>query len=240
MRIMLATVLPFFFSACSDRTAHFAPVTELSFIDPIPNGGVHRVNQGESLYEVAWRYGLDFRQVALRNNIAVPYAIYPGQTLYVTSNQVQKQRADNRQVQLNGPQPIVAISSRVSDREPNFVTKKWVWPTKGVIIHPYSASFKGINIAGMLNQPIYAAAAGKVVYCGDGLKRYGQLIIIKHNNLYLSAYAHNNAAFVKEGDWVIQGQKIAVMGNSGTDRAMLHFEIRRAGRPVNPTTLLRS
>jgi lipoprotein NlpD len=114
----------------------------------------------------------------------------------------------------------------------------WLWPAKGKVIDTYSTANKGINITGNRGAPIYAAAAGKVVYAGDGLRGYGNLIIIKHNSSYLSAYAHNQAIAVQEGDWVKQGQNIATMGSTNAGKVMLHFEIRRAGKPVNPMTLL--
>lgn len=110
----------------------------------------------------------------------------------------------------------------------------WQWPTKGKIIARYSNLNKGINIKGKAGQPIIAAAAGKVVYCGNGLRGYGNLIILKHNDLYLSAYAHNRAILVKEGQQVKKGQRIATMGNTGTNQTMLHFEIRKAGKPLDP------
>ncbi|MDX1334155.1 MAG: peptidoglycan DD-metalloendopeptidase family protein, partial [Gammaproteobacteria bacterium] len=114
---------------------------------------------------------------------------------------------------------------------------RWGWPTTGKVINSYSASQpgkKGIDIAGKSGQPVVAAAEGKVVYSGSGLKGYGKLIIIKHNNNYFSAYAHNKKIVVKEGSWVKRGNKIAELGNTGADRTMLHFEIRRNGKPVNP------
>jgi lipoprotein NlpD len=97
---------------------------------------------------------------------------------------------------------------------------------------------KGIDIAGNLGQPVFAAASGQVVYSGTGLRGYGKLLIIKHNDTFLSAYAHNNNLLVKEGDMVKAGQKIADMGSSGTDRVKLHFEIRREGTPVDPMKYL--
>ena len=116
----------------------------------------------------------------------------------------------------------------------------WVWPVKGKVLNSFSAANKGLNITGYLGEPIYASASGKVVYSGNGLRRYGNLIIIKHNSVFLSAYAHNKDVFIKEGEWVKQGQKIAEMGKTGTNKVMLHFEIRRAGKPVNPISLLRT
>jgi lipoprotein NlpD len=116
--------------------------------------------------------------------------------------------------------------------KPNFPTKHWIWPATGKVLNAFSATNKGINITGRAGEPIVAVAAGQVVYAGSGLRGYGNLIIIKHNSIYLSAYAHNKSVYVKEGDWVKQGQRIAQMGNQ------LHFEIRKNGKPVNPLMLL--
>lgn len=110
----------------------------------------------------------------------------------------------------------------------------WRWPTRGTVYGVYSDSNKGINIRGTLGQPIVAAAAGKVVYCGHGLRDYGNLIIIKHNSMFLTAYTYASELYVINGQWVKAGQKIAAMGEKNTHRAILHFEIRRDGEPVNP------
>jgi lipoprotein NlpD len=116
----------------------------------------------------------------------------------------------------------------------------WLWPAKGKVIAGFSesANLKGIDIAGTAGEPVVASAAGKVVYAGSGLRGYGKLIIIKHNKTYLSAYAHNREILVKEGDQVKKGQKIAEMGNSDADQVKLHFEIRRLGKPMDPTRYL--
>ena len=117
--------------------------------------------------------------------------------------------------------------------------KRWRWPAKGKVVTSFSRSGgKGIDIAGKFGQTIVAASAGRVVYSGSGLIGYGQLIIVKHNKRYLSAYAHNNKILVKEGDTVTGGQRIAEMGRSGSNRAMLHFEIRRDGKPIDPLRYL--
>jgi lipoprotein NlpD len=112
----------------------------------------------------------------------------------------------------------------------------WLWPAQGTLLERYrpNAALKGIDIGGSKGQPVSAAAAGQVVYQGSGLRGYGQLIILKHSADYLSAYAHCDRIYVKEGDMVKRGQKIADMGASGTDRVKLHFEIRYRGTPVNP------
>jgi lipoprotein NlpD len=116
----------------------------------------------------------------------------------------------------------------------------WAWPAKGRVITTFSetANLKGIDIAGAAGTPIVASAAGKVVYAGTGLRGYGLLVIIKHNDTYLSAYAHNRAIMVKEGDTVARGQKIAEMGNTDADQVKLHFEIRRLGKPMDPMRFL--
>jgi lipoprotein NlpD len=116
----------------------------------------------------------------------------------------------------------------------------WAWPAKGKVVAQFSeaTSLKGIDIAGSAGQPVTASAGGKVVYAGSGLRGYGKLIIIKHNDAYLSAYAHNRDILVKEGQQVSKGQKIAEMGNTDTDQVKLHFEIRRQGKPVDPLRYL--
>ncbi len=116
----------------------------------------------------------------------------------------------------------------------------WVWPASGKVLKNFdeNGAGKGLDIGGSKGQPIQAAAAGRVVYQGSGLRGYGQLIIVKHNDEYLSAYAHNDRIYVKEGDTVKRGQKIAAMGDSGADHVMLHFEIRRNGKPVDPLKYL--
>ncbi len=116
----------------------------------------------------------------------------------------------------------------------------WIWPATGKVVAGFSesANLKGIDIAGKAGQPVLASAAGKVVYAGTGLRGYGKLIIVKHNNTFLSAYAHNREIDVKEGQQVAKGQKIAEMGDTDADQVMLHFEIRRLGKPVDPAKFL--
>ena len=117
---------------------------------------------------------------------------------------------------------------------------EWVWPATGKVIAGFSemANLKGIDIAGKAGQPVVASAAGRVVYAGTGLRGYGKLIIVKHNNTFLSAYAHNRDILVKEGQQVGKGQKISEMGDTDADQVKLHFEIRRLGKPVDPAKFL--
>jgi lipoprotein NlpD len=116
----------------------------------------------------------------------------------------------------------------------------WIWPVEGKVISTFSDGKKGIDIAGKIGQPVLAAGAGKVLYAGSGIRGYGNLVILKHTNNLLSAYAHNKTIFVKEDQTVNKGQKIAEMGNSDTDSVKLHFEIRQQGKPVDPSKFLPS
>ena len=114
----------------------------------------------------------------------------------------------------------------------------WMWPVKGKVLAPFTEAAKGMDIAGRKGAPVVAAAGGRVVYAGSGLRGYGKLVIIKHNVTWLSAYAHNENILVKEGQDVKKGQKVAEMGSSDTDQVKLHFEVRRQGKPVDPAKIL--
>jgi lipoprotein NlpD len=135
------------------------------------------------------------------------------------------------------PKPKLEV---INDTVPSDESLEWGMPTLGKVIAEFSESDnrKGIDITGTKGQNIVASAAGKVVYSGNGLRGYGKLIIIKHNNTYLSAYAHNDQVMVKEGQTVTKGQKIAEMGNTDSDQVELHFEIRKLGKPVDPSKYL--
>ena len=138
--------------------------------------------------------------------------------------------------------PAVAAAPSDAGRVPEIDDEKidWIWPASGKVVSTFSetATLKGIDIAGKSGQPVVASAAGKVVYAGTGLRGYGKLIIVKHNATFLSAYAHNKEIDVKEGQQVAKGQKIAEMGDTDADQVKLHFEIRRLGKPVDPTRYL--
>lgn len=140
------------------------------------------------------------------------------------------------------PKPVAAtpVAAPAGTDDGENADLDWSMPTQGKLIAGFSeaANRKGIDIAGKLGQPVVASAPGKVVYSGSGLRGYGKLVIIKHNNTYLSAYAHNDQVLVKEGQSVTRGQKIATMGNTDTDQVKLHFEVRRFGKPVDPAKYL--
>jgi lipoprotein NlpD len=136
------------------------------------------------------------------------------------------------------PSPPRTESARVPEIDDAKVD--WAWPTSGKVIAGFSesANLKGIDIGGKAGQPVLASAAGRVVYAGAGLRGYGKMVIIKHNNTYLSAYAHNREIMVKEGQQVSKGQKIGEMGDTDADQVKLHFEIRRLGKPIDPAKFL--
>jgi len=237
--IMMACCL----TACSDDVT-YAPVMDVATIERVPKNGIHLVSPGESLYTIAWRYGLDYRYIARLNHLSQPYHLVVGQTLYLRGNllRIRTKEMMPRQPMQKTPislQPIHKMHSPILvEHESNAPVSQWRWPARGPVTGVYSSLNKGINIAGHLGDPVYATAAGQIVYSGSRLRGYGNLIIIKHNNTYLSAYAHNKAILVKEGDWVNAGQKIAEMGSTGSQNVMLHFEIRRSGQPTNPLKYL--
>ena len=224
----------------------------------------HVVEPGETLYSIGFLYGYDYRKIAQWNGITPPYALNAGQVLRVAPPQAGSPPDKARpKPPARKPAPVVGpvkVVPRAVDRAETPAVKpvaplpvkrptvslpknpRWQWPVKSrKVLQTFSANDpgrKGIDIAGRRGNPVYAAAAGRVVYAGSGLVRYGQLIIIKHNEKYLSAYAHNDKLRVKEGDVVEAGQRIADMGSSGAQRPMLHFEIRRNGKPINPLRYL--
>ena len=212
----------------------------------------HLVGKGDTLYSIAWQAGHDYRKVARWNNIRWPYRIHPGQRIYLTSSYYY----DNKRIVKTKPYakslPYTKSKPLASNKTPEKVKKKttrtahsgpitWRWPAKGKVISYFSAKEpgkNGLDIVGRSGQPIKAAANGRVVYSGNGLRGYGNLVIIKHNETYFSAYAHNRRIYVKENQKVKLGEKIADMGSTGASKVMLHFEIRKNGRPINPLKYL--
>lgn len=239
-RILGGILVPFIAGCSLFVKQNAAPVVELGYDKSISHG-MHVVQRGETLYQIAWRYGRDFKDIALANHIDSPYTIYPGQKISLSggrsnnSQQASKQERANVQAQKSFAQPVEKIAAGKQFKN------DWVWPVHGKIIKHYQSQgvgLKGIDLSGRLGTPIKAAASGKVVYSGHGLRGYGQLIIIKHNDIYLSAYGHNNRLLVNEGQAVSKGQVIAEMGRSDAEQVKLHFEIRKNGRPINPLDLL--
>ncbi|GAA5011320.1 peptidoglycan DD-metalloendopeptidase family protein [Pseudoluteimonas lycopersici] len=202
-------------------------------------GATAVVQRGDTIYHIATVNGITALDLALWNGIPPPYTIYPGQRLrlYPGAAPVVRSTTPSRTVPStpSAPMPPPAVSTPVN------APFAWRWPTDGSLVESFAAgdpTRQGIDIAGNAGQPVRAAADGVVVYSGSGLVGYGELIIVKHNDQWLSAYGHNRARLVNEGQLVKAGQQIAEMGRSGAARDMLHFEIRYNGKPVDPQAFL--
>lgn len=238
--------------------------------------GSYYVRKGDTLYAIAFSYGVDPMGIAKLNGISSPYTIYPGQKLKLSVPAANTQNRDRSSgVQITAvktpgqvttktvkspttsspakPEPVKSTpvtttgtktkttASAATPTSKNADPNSWKWPTSGRVIRGFVAgdpARNGLDIAGKEGQPINASSGGQVVYSGNGLIGYGELIIIKHSETMLSAYAHNRVRLVKEGDQVWTGQKIAEMGRNSGDEQLLHFEIRAIGKPVNPLTYL--
>jgi lipoprotein NlpD len=226
-------------SACSHNPDK-VPVVERS-TGRLNSSGYYIVQPGDSLYSIAWNYGLEFRSLARANGLPSPYTIHPGDKLRLRAASAANSGVSSRSPTTRSSGSTGGAATRHSAGVPATNKEQWLWPASGSVIRFYSASrnlHKGIDIQGKIGQSVLAAKSGKVVYAGKGLKAYGLLVIVKHDTHYLSAYAYNRSASVKEGDRVKKGQQIARMGTRDGKQAMLHFEIRRDGKTVNPMTLL--
>jgi lipoprotein NlpD len=238
-------------------TLPLSPVSEQGTNLRHPESVYREVLPGDTLYSISWESGRDYRDVARWNGIAPPYIIVPGQKLRLfPPASAERARAPTPKPSSPPPERSATAESSASGKKSSVVEPAmpasrrasaraarqlaWTWPTEGRLVERYSATGpnKGIDIAGRRGQPILAAAAGQVVYQGGGLRGYGQLIIIKHNADFLSAYAHCDKIYVKEGNVIKRGQKIADMGSSGANQTQLHFEIRYRGAPVDPQDYL--
>ena len=224
--------------------------------------GHYRVRKGDTLHAIAFNFGIDWREIARVNNIRSPYIIYPDQELKMPSaKQPGGTRSSTRTASASGnattagsasgsttTKPLKTPSATTRTASPSSGTPgssadpgDWLWPTRGRIISNFKAndpSRNGIEIGGKEGQAIISTAAGEVVYSGNGLIGYGELIIIKHSDRMLSAYAHNRKRLVAEGQKVTAGMKIAEMGRNDRNQTLLHFEIRVNGNPTNPMNYL--
>lgn len=201
-------------------------------LPPVP-AGHYRVQAGDTLYRIALDHGLDYPTLAVWNQLAEVHRIRAGQLLRVTPP-ASRSTARARPV-MTHEDARPGTDGGGLDEAPVL----WTWPSSGPIIARFGEhANKGIDIAGARGQPVRAAAAGKVVFVGANLRGYGKLIIIRHGEALLSAYAHNQRILVSEGQSVARGQNIAEMGDSDSDQVKLHFEIREFGKPVDPLDYL--
>jgi len=204
---------------------------------PHSTPGVHVVQRGDTLFQIAFTHRLDWRDVAAWNRLGDAHRIYPGQQIRLTPPGGAARAA---QPPAKPGQPAV----RPPPAPPRAATgpvPRWRWPVNGPLVWRFGESRRnptGIGIGGAEGTEILAAADGTVVYSGSGLIGYGQLIILKHNDSYLSAYGYNRALRVAEGERVKSGQVIALMGRGPADRPLLHFEIRVDGKPADPAGFL--
>ena len=246
-------------AGCSSSPTGGVQVVDRNNRDRVTSGH-YIVQRGDTLWSIAFRFGWDWKALAQRNGIGPPHVIHPGQRIQFggsaprtvarpaspTPAPVPRTTAPVVATPVPTPTPI----TRAPQTAPKATTpvkpvtrsaSGWAWPAKGQIIGRFSSNGslnKGIDIAGELGQPVLAASDGAVVYAGSGLRGYGELVIIKHSDTYVSAYGHNRRLLVQEGQQVKAGQTIAEMGSTGTDRVKLHFEIRRQGKPVDPLQYL--
>nr|WP_279653353.1 peptidoglycan DD-metalloendopeptidase family protein [Pseudomonas morbosilactucae] len=258
-RLMIGLVLSSLLVGCSSTKSSSVRVVDRNSAvaqRPTVTTGQYVVRRGDTLFSIAFRYGWDYKALAARNNIPEPFTIHPGQTIrfdgrsgaapttVVTTSQSSASSSSKTTVTRRpvGVAPATPSKSTPAPLPPaGPAPTGWGWPANGILIGKFSSNGslnKGIDIAGDLGQPVLAASDGTVVYAGSGLRGYGELVIIKHNETYVSAYGHNRRLLVREGQQVKVGQTIAEMGSTGTDRVKLHFEIRRQGKPVDPLQFL--
>jgi lipoprotein NlpD len=245
-----------------------APAKMVASADNAGKPGYYSVKSGDTLIRIGMDNGQSWRDIARWNNIENPNLIETGQVLRVTppeetgvvvrpvsSTNVVTSPAPANTASATAPAsntatvrpPASAANPPNASTPANNLTSSdsaedtvsFQWPTRGNVLAGFDeVKNKGIDIAGKAGDPVLAAADGKVVYAGSGLRGYGNLVILKHNNTYLTAYAHNQSLLVKEDQAIKRGQKIAEMGNSDADQVKLHFEIRRQGKPVDPAKYL--
>ena len=245
-----------------------APAKMIAGADNSGKPGYYSVKSGDTLIRIGMDNGQSWRDIARWNNIENPNLIETGQVLRVTPPEetgVVVRPVSSTNV-VTSPAPASAASApatatntaavrppasaasppnsstpaiNLANTDSAEETVSFQWPTRGNVLAGFDeVKNKGIDIAGKAGDPVLAAADGKVVYAGSGLRGYGNLVILKHNNTYLTAYAHNQSLLVKEDQAIKRGQKIAEMGNSDADQVKLHFEIRRQGKPVDPAKYL--
>lgn len=209
---------------------------------PAP-AGYYRIQGGDTLFKIAFEHGLDSRDLAVWNALSDPAHIRSGDLLRLSppktgvttaalpTRPVVVSRDLKTETKAEATLPAEALDEAAPE--------SWVWPGKGALLARFGDGLgKGIDIGGARGQTVQAAATGKVVYAGSGLRGYGKLIIIRHGKTLLSAYAHNARILVTEGQNVMRGQPVAEMGDTDTDRVKLHFEIREYGKPVDPLNYL--
>jgi lipoprotein NlpD len=223
----------------------------------------YQVRSGDTMFAIAWRFGWDYKKLAKINGISSPYTIYVGQVVYFNDTNDNKVINDSN-VKGSVKKPVVTINKPIkkpvfttnkSTKKPASTTAitttkpsynkvyngpasvQWNWPVKGKVLKGFSnkgSAFQGIDLSSTIGKSVKAASSGIIVYAGSGIQGYGNLVVIKHNDTFLSAYAYNSRILVIEGATVSAGQAIAEVGKGPQLDPRLHFEIRKDGKPVNP------
>ncbi len=256
--ILRLAVITMLVSACGIGGSRYILVTDLRVPDRTVNSNLanlsrvpslYWVKKGDTLISIAWRYGLDYKRLATANSIPPPYMIYIGQSLKLNETQHSNDDQISQAPTIaNQPDSATSVSVAVDPVNNNFAVPQsvvpqlpgklsWQWPLLGKLVEQFGLN-KGIDIAVAKGSQVRAVAAGIVVYAGDGIHGYGNLLIIKHNDIYMSAYAYNSQLLVAEGELVKAGQKIAKVGLGPEQQARLHFEIRKNGQPIDPLLVL--
>ena len=241
------------------RTPPPAPIDSRS---PPPSEKInnHQVSSGETLFSIAWRYEKDVKKLARANGLSYPYTIYKGQQLSLDTSRMPRVTSRPKVSSSSSSSSKSTTSKNTSSLPPKTSTQprpkvtappprkapvlpsnwRWQWPTAGRVVKRFNSTslFKGVDIQSHFGAPVVAAAPGVVVYSGSGLRGYGKLIIVKHSDVFLSAYAHNRKIFVSEGQELKGGQKISEVGGDPSDKKRLYFEIRKDGKPVDPLRYL--
>ncbi|WP_432699826.1 amidase activator ActS [Kluyvera cryocrescens] len=228
IRLLMCLIIGLALSGCAGNSSK----SEGSY-----SGSVYTVKRGDTLSRISRMTGTSVRDLARMNGISPPYTIEIGQKLKVSgASKSSGSKKSSSQTAKVTPSSAVPKSSW-----PPVGQRCWRWPASGKVVMTYSTSEggnKGIDIAGSRGQPVYAAGAGKVVYVGNQLRGYGNLVMIKHNEDYITAYAHNDKLMVNNGQNVKIGQQIATMGSSDADSVRLHFQIRYRATAIDPLRYL--
>ena len=236
----LVFIIFLFLQGCFEREAGeaLAPVSQ----GYAKNRSSYVVQKGDTLFSIAWKFDKDYKELAYYNRLKDSSVLKIGQKILLTppSKTNNKQTIKKlTQKKSTSKRPIAKGAVQYKQTMPRYTTissNRWYWPVRGRVIEKFSPNkqIKGIDVAGKYGSAVRASQNGVVAYSGNGLRGYGNLVIIRHNNGFLSAYAYNRKIYVKEGQSVKANQKIAEMGNRKGHKGILHFEIRKKGKPVDP------
>lgn len=243
-RMSLATVLALFtliMTGCATKPSYQLPSQSPTIVtnaQGVPN--FYQVKRGDTVSQIAARYNLNYRQIGALNRLDSQYTIYTGQMLKLWQGD-QNTAVNNNAPSNNTSYTPPASNNSLPDYNASNTAIGYEYPTKNPVIRYFDEEkgVKGLWFSGQLGDPVLASQAGVVLYAGDGLEEYGNLVMIRHSNNYITAYAHNSQLLVNEGESVQRGQRIALMGQTGqTPQVALEFQVRLDGNPVDPRSVL--